>query len=505
MKILTAAQVQEVDRQTLIAQRISSLELMERASEEVVKAVLRDLSQKKERTFSLLCGGGNNGGDGLVIARLLLSMGEKVKVHILKAARYSSDNVANQSKIDSTCISFFDLDNIPYLSDKEVIIDCLFGAGLSRPLSTEYRLLVDRINAHPNLVLSVDMPSGLLADHLNESAAIAVKPDKIYTFQTPKMALLLPDNHHFTREFEVLDIGLDKNALDSQVSHSYYIDEALVASLVKMRTRYSHKGSFGHVVLIGGSYGKIGAMSLCCLAAMKAGCGLCTVYVPRCGYICLQTAVPEVMVLTDPEEELISIFPTVNSFSAVGVGMGMGQESKTKTAFFEFLQSLSPSSKLVLDADALNLVASRREVLSCLPFHTIMTPHPKELERLIGKWSNDIDKIEKVKEFSSLYQVIVLVKGANSMIVNPNGHLYFNSTGNPGMATGGSGDVLTGIITSLLGQGYEPMDAVVLGVYLHGAAGDRVMDEIGEEGLVASDIILQLSPAMQEIKRHRFL
>jgi len=505
MKILTAEQLLEVDRQTLIDQQISSLELMERAASSVVEAILKDLINSPKRIFSIVCGRGNNGGDGLAIARLLMLAGESVKVYLLDAGQYSKDNEANQKRFIRDIISLFYLDNIPDFSDNEIIIDCMFGTGLSRPLAQEYDQIIHRINTHPNLIFSVDMPSGLLADQISDPYARVVKPTKIYTFQTPKMALLLPGHHDFTNSFEVLDIRLEASALDAQISTSFYVDQQVATDLVKPRQRYAHKGSFGHVLLIGGSYGKVGAMVLSSLAAMRSGCGLCTAYLPRCGYATLQTAIPEVMVLTDPGEEVITIFPDVESYTVVGVGIGMGRDPRTQQAFAEFMTTLPADVKLVLDADALNNLASEDVLLSHLPPNTILTPHPKELERLIGKWSDDFDKIERVKIFSSTYKVIVLVKGANSMIVSPDGRLYFNSTGNAGMATAGSGDVLTGILTSLLGQGYEPLEAALLGVYLHGAAGDQAKQKRGEEGLIASDIAHCFSSALQEIKRSEFL
>jgi hydroxyethylthiazole kinase-like uncharacterized protein yjeF len=505
MKILTAEQLRKVDRQTLIDQQISSLELMERAASSVVAAIFKDLINSPKRPFSVVCGVGDNGGDGLAIARLLMLAGESVKVYLLQARQYSKDNEANQKRFSGDNISLFYLDNIPDFSDNEIIIDCLFGTGLSRPLTQDYEQLILRINTHPNLILSVDMPSGLLADRLSDPHARVVRATKIYTFQIPKMALLLPCHHHFNNNFEVLDIQLQASALDAQISTSFYIDQQVAAELVRPRTRYAHKGSFGHVLMIGGSHGKIGAVVLSSLAAMRSGCGLCTAYLPGCGYTTMQTAIPEVMVLTDLDEEVMTSFPNIDNYAAVGVGMGMGTDPRTQQAFAEFITTLPTDVKLVLDADALNSLASEDRLLSHLLPNTILTPHPKELERLIGKWSDDFDKIERVKAFSSLYKVIVLVKGANSMIVSPDGRLYFNATGNAGMATAGSGDVLTGILTSLLGQGYEPLEAVLLGVYLHGAAGDRAKQERGEEGLIASDIAHYFSPALQAIKRTEFL
>ncbi|QQT26359.1 NAD(P)H-hydrate dehydratase [Sphingobacterium spiritivorum] len=503
MKILNAIQFKEVDQLTIAAQHISSLELMERASFALTQAIERDLKDVSRYSFVVLCGSGNNGGDGLAVARMLLEKGADVQVYLLNSPHYSEDNLQNQEKIHPDFIKFFVVELPPEIDKNAIILDCLFGVGLSRPLDESYRPLIESINNHAGYILSADLPSGLQADVINAADAIVVKATKIYTFHSPKLAMLLPQHQEWVDTYEVIDIRLDPDAIRQQHVDHYYVTEQWAFAKLKTRNRFSHKGTFGHALLIGGSYGKIGAVRLSATAAARSGCGLVTVYIPGCGYTAFQAAVPEIMVLTDSNNNHITNYPSVKPYSAIGVGIGMGQEGPTGTAFVKLMRSLTPDTRLVLDADALNLLATRQDLLANLPPDTILTPHPKELKRLIGEWTDDRKKIEKVRNFASLYKVIVIVKGANTMTVVPDGKLYFNSTGNAGMATGGSGDVLTGIITSLLAQGYSAEDAAILAVYLHGAAGDEARKERGEESLIASDIITCLSTAFQRLRLSR--
>lgn len=503
MKILNAIQLKAADQLTIAAQHISSLELMERASFALTLAIERDLKDISGYSFAVLCGSGNNGGDGLAVARMLQEKGAAVQIYLLNASRYSDDNLQNQRKVHPDFIKSFEAGQPPEINKDAIILDCLFGAGLSRPLDESYRALIESINNHPNYILSADLPSGLQADVINTADAIVVKATKIYTFHSPKLAMLLPQHQEWVDKYEVIDIRLDPAAIRQQHVDHYYVTEQWASAKLKARNRFAHKGTFGHALLIGGSYGKIGAVRLSATAAARSGCGLVTVYIPGCGYTPFQASVPEIMVLTDSNNNYIANYPAIKPYTAVGVGIGMGQEGPTGTAFVKLMRSLASDTRLVLDADALNLLATRQDLMANLPANTILTPHPKELKRLIGEWTDDMEKIEKVQNFTFQHQVIIIVKGANTMTVLPDGKLYFNSTGNAGMATGGSGDVLTGIITSLLAQGYAAADAAILAVYLHGAAGDAARKEWGEESLIASDIISCLSTAFQHLRSSR--
>ena len=261
---------------------------------------------------------------------------------------------------------------------------------------------------------------------------------------------------------------------------------------------HTHKGIQGHALLIGGSYGKIGAMALSSKACLETGCGLVTVFIPRCGYEILQTANPEVMVLTDIQEKYISKIEFDFMPQAIGIGSGIGQELETQNALHEFLTN--DKTPLVIDADALNILSQNAAWISLLSDKTILTPHPKELERLIGKWNSNAKKFEKTIAFSKLHQLIIVMKGAPTFIIDGE-TIYENTTGNAALATAGTGDVLTGMITSLLAQSYEPIDAAIIGVYLHGLTADIALPETGYQSFIASDVIANIGKAYLTLEK----
>lgn len=498
MKILSSAQLKSVDQETIRIEGISSWELMERASSIVTASILEDyIDSIKELPIVVVCGKGNNGGDGLAIARQLQESGYDVEVRLLKSESYSDDNLLNQEKLEE--ITFFGLDDDLDLPTEGFLVDCLFGYGLSAPLESEWQAVISQINAFHGKVLSVDMPSGLLLDGVGLESDPIVKAWKVYTFQVPKLSLLLPDNSRYVNEFSILDIGLDLRAMADQNSQYNFIDSELLEVLIRHRSRFSHKGTYGHVALIGGSLGKIGAVLLASRAALRTGCGLVTAYIPKCGYQILQIGLAEAMVTLDSAEEHLMDFNIEPIYSSYAVGIGMGKSEETIRGFGLWLQGLNEESKVVLDADALNILSENENMLKFLPKNSVLTPHPKELKRLIGEWENDLDKLEKSKTFARENNIVMVIKGANTAIVNPTGDIYFNSTGNPGMATGGTGDVLTGIIGSLLAQGYESLDAAVFGVYVHGLAGDFAKGWVGEASLIATDVIEYIPSALMEL------
>ncbi|MFA7445549.1 MAG: NAD(P)H-hydrate dehydratase [Flavobacteriaceae bacterium] len=491
MKILSSSELKLVDEQTIVTEGIESVDLMERASMALYEQLKEDFDIKNN-LFCIVCGSGNNGGDGLALARIITQNGGQAKVYLHKSQKYSTDNLINQNRLDelNIPIHFFELDQNPDFPGESVVIDALFGYGLSRPLNTEWKNSIAQINQQ-STVVSVDLPSGLMADSFTEKNHPIVKATKTYTFQTPKLALLLPENALYSGETEVLDIGLDKKAIKQIQTSCFYTTLSDIQEKIIYPNRFSHKGTFGHSLIIGGSYGKMGAVVLSSKSALRTGCGLITTYVPKCGYQILQTAFPEAMTLTDKDSEYLINFPKdITSFSAIGIGIGMGTHPETQEGFIDFLKNCSlHKPKLVLDADALNILSQNKQALHFLPENTIITPHPKELERLIGSWENDFEKLEKAMNFSKEFKLILAIKGANTCVVLPNGELHFNATGNWGMATAGSGDVLTGIITSLLAQGYAPENATILGVFLHGLSADLQVKSIHKKSLIASDII----------------
>ncbi len=504
MKILSTSAMYKWEQATITSQNLVPADLMERAAGALFQAIQQYIGER-QASFLILCGFGNNGGDGLAVGRMLHAAGHAVKIYLLKHTSYSAESQINQERLREIGIPIFTLTTESQLEfpKKSIIIDALFGYGLSRQLDNSWEELINQINTASNPVLSVDIPSGLYANKPTPLEAPIIQADITYTFACPKLSLLFPKYAAFTGNFQILDIGLDKNILDTLPTTYQYTQKECIQLLIHPLKKFSHKGTYGHTYIVGGRYGSIGAIILASKAALKAGCGLVTTYIPACGYSILQSAFPEAQVQTDPLETHISLFPEqLADYSAIGMGMGMGTHQDTENALrqlFERFKLMSETPALLFDADAINILAKNPDWHTLLPSNSILTPHPKELERLIGSWEDDFEKIEKVRDWTIRYQQIVVVKGANSAIVLPDGSVHFNSTGNPGMATAGSGDVLSGIIASLLAQRYAPTEAALLGVYLHGLAGDIAAMSIHEKSITASDIVAHLSGAWQHI------
>ncbi|GAA4278757.1 NAD(P)H-hydrate dehydratase [Aquimarina mytili] len=495
MKIFSAQQMRKADEATMQSKNITSLELMEHAATKVFNLIHEKL-QGAPMLVHVFCGLGNNGGDGLVISRLLVEHGYNVKVYIVNFSdNRSKEFLVNYDRFKDISkewpIQIKSEEDFPEINSKDMVIDAIFGIGLSRPLLPWVTSLIKHINTSRSFTVSVDIPSGLYADKAPDDPQGAIFASVTVTFQTPKLIFFLPQTGIYTQDLEVIDIGLDQNYLQQQPGIAELISKNEILPLYRSRYKYSHKGNYGHSIIVGGSYGKIGSVVLATKAALRTGAGLITAYVPECGYEVLQTSVPEAMVITDDDDELSEIRLDFKP-SAVGIGVGIGTSEKTIKAFEEFLKE--NTSQLVIDADGINILAKHPELIESLNENTILTPHPKELERLIGAWKDDFEKIEKTKSFSKKHRCIVVIKGANSLIIYGD-QMYINNTGNPGMATAGSGDVLTGIITGLLSQGYDALQATVFGVYLHGSAGDIVALETGFESLMASDIISKIGLA----------
>lgn len=501
MKILTPQQLKLVETDTIKSQDIELINLMERNASAVLnwlKARL-DLSQNH---FTIICGMGNNGGDGLALARLLDEEKSNVKVYLQDNNSYSLDNLTNQKRLKNAKIPVerFTEETKFEIPPYTIIVDCIFGYGLTHPIEESWKSVIDQINEAPNTVISVDVPSGLFCNQMNEENDLVVKSEITLTFQTPKLGLLLSDNQEYLKIFEILDISLDLESIQNQESKYYYLSNEFISYFHKPRGKFSHKGNYGHALVIGGSLGKIGANILTTKAIMKSGAGLVTSYVPKCGYEILQISFPEAMTMTDFSEDKITSFPKIDKFNAIAIGPGMGTDEKTLVAFEQFLNESNLKEKsLVLDADAINLLAQNQNLLSKLPENTILTPHEIELKRLIGEWKDDYERIEKTTEFAQKHKLIIISKSAHTAIFSADGEVYFNSTGNPGMATAGSGDVLTGIITAQIAKEFEELDAALFGVFLHGLAGNLAKEQLGEESLIASDLINYIPVAYKQL------
>ena len=495
LKILTSAQTKDLDAYTIKHEPISSIALMERACQ----AFITWFTQKVEvsQKIGIVCGTGNNGGDGLGIARLLSELNYSVNVWIVRGeAPVSVDFKTNLERINEK-VEVIDIVNTPdpaLFSECDVLVDAIFGSGLSRPVTGIYEHVINCINRTKAIKISVDVPSGLFTDQ--HSVGNIIKADHTVSFQLPKLAFLMPENYGYVGDWNVVDIGLSSAFLADVSSPYFYITENSVKEKIKKRTKFDHKGTFGHALLIAGSFGKMGACVLSARACLCAGVGLLTVHVPKSGYNIIQTSVPEAMASVDEHELFFSNVVDINQYNSIGIGPGLGQSNETVNAFHKILKQGRP---LIIDADGLNIIAINSEFVDLISMDSILTPHPKEFERLVGKWQNDFERLDKQIRFSIKTKSVVILKGAHSSIATPDGNIYFNSTGNPGMATGGSGDVLTGILTGLLAQGYSAKDAAIVGVYLHGLAGDMAALEKSQNSLVASDLIDFLPAAFKTV------
>ena len=504
MKILSAKQIRALDAYTIDNEPITSLNLMERASKTFADWFIEKFPTG-HYNIHIFCGPGNNGGDGLAIARLLYVNGYNTIVHTCeisfkKSADYLS-NLVRLPKYSDGATPIQVGDKFPEIKKSDLIIDAIFGSGINRPVDGYWGELISYINETPNEIISVDIPSGLFADKLTEGNTIHA--NYTFSFELPKLAFLFPSNQYRLGQWEVASINLSQEGLEKLPTNHFFIDKNFVRIFIKRRNKFDHKGTFGHALLICGSYGKIGAAILAARAALKSGVGLLSIHAPRCAYTILQTAVPEAMIHVDEDEFYFSDFlenDFLEKYKAIGIGCGLNTKSKSVKALSEFLSS--KNKPLVLDADALNIISQNKNLFDLIPSNSILTPHPKEFERLFGKTENDMERFELQKGLSQKHHLFILLKGANTCITSPDGNAYFNSTGNPGMATGGSGDVLTGIITSLLAQGYNSLEASTLGAFIHGLSGDIALENFcSEESMIAGDLVEHLGKAFKEIKK----
>lgn len=500
MKIFNTEQIRHWDTYTIQNEPIESLDLMERASETFARWITEQFPNKLTPIY-VFCGNGNNGGDGLAISRILHQKSYDVKVIVLAFSdRRSIDNQANLKAVqkikDLHITTLFNMDNLPSIQGSSIVIDALFGTGLKNELHGFVQDLIRFLNQLNVTRVAVDMPSGLYGDA--SSNGVIFNADYTYSFEQPKLAFMFPENQKYVGHWRVNSIQLSEEYYLKESTNNYLITNKVALCHYKKRRKFEHKGSFGHALLIMGSRGKIGAAVLSTCACLRSGSGLTTVYTPSCGYEILQTSIPEAMVITDNNNSFIGTLPKTDKYNAVGIGCGLGMEDETQKVLGELLQNSSHA--LVLDADALNIITANPDMLHKIPKDSILTPHPKEFERLFGKTSNDFERNSLQRQKAISLQCYILLKGAHSCIAAPDGICYYNTSGNPGMATAGSGDVLTGIITGLLAQDYSSKAALCMGVYLHGLAGDLGAKELGEESLIARDIIKYLPKAFMKMK-----
>lgn len=500
MQIFATEQIRAWDEYTIRHEPISSLDLMERAAASCFEWLTQEGYNDKK--FSVYCAKGNNGGDGLAIARMLSQSGHRVSVNILEFGHKGTDDFqSNLARLHETAaeIRFVSEENAIYPPEPgDVLIDALFGSGLNRPLDGLSAKLVEQMNDPGHEIIAIDIPSGLFVDHSSIMNTV-VKAAHTLTFQCYKPALLVPENAAFFGEVHILDIGLHPGFLQENSAALQWIDAALVKSIIRPRKKFSHKGDFGHAALAAGSTGMMGAAVLSARACLRSGVGKLTCHIPSGGNAIMQIAVPEAMSKVEEGSNFITTFSQPEKYNAIGIGPGIGQHEQHAGLLEYIFQHFH--HPLVIDADGLNVLAKHNYLLNKIPANTILTPHPKEFERLFGKTTDDFQRLSLALEKAAFYNIIIVLKGHHTFIATPGGIGFFNSTGNAGMATGGTGDVLTGIITSLVAQGYEARQAAIAGVHIHGLAGDLAASLLSPEALVASDIIDYLGNAFGQLMR----
>lgn len=501
MKIFTSAQIHELDKFTIENEPIKSIDLMERSAKAITQAITEVWGS--QTPVIIFAGPGNNGGDALAVGRLLCDKGYEVTVYLFNIyGKLSDDCATNKKRLaekrSKALIEVTQEFEPPHLEVGTLVVDGLFGSGLNKPLAGGFSSLVKYINASPAQVVSIDMPSGLMTeDNTYNVRANIIRADLTLTLQQPKLSFLFPENQQFIGRLKVLDIRLSKEGIEKIDANYTLIEENDIRPRLLHRDPFAHKGKMGNALIIAGSYGMGGASVLATKACLRAGAGKVTTHTPKRNSLLLQISVPEAIIQFDREETIFSEAVDTEDFNAVGIGPGLGTSEQTAIAIIAQLRRTQ--CPIVADADAINILANHRAWVQQLPKDIIMTPHPKEFDRLEGPSTDSYERLMKARDLAQRLQAYILLKGHHTSLCLPDGHIMFNSTGNAGMATAGSGDVLTGIITGLLARGYKHLDACVVGMYLHGLAGDIAAKELGVESVIAGDLIQYLPYAFKRL------
>lgn len=502
MKIFTGSQIRELDKYTIEHEPIASIDLMERAARGIFGCIRRRWGH--ESPVVVFAGPGNNGGDALAVARLLAEDGFSVSVYLFNISGNLSDDCSENKDRLTQVKALRQFTEVtqefdpPQLDDSTLVVDGLFGSGLNKPLTGGFASLVKYINASPAKVVSIDLPSGLMAeDNAYNVRANIVKATLTIALQQPKLSFLFAENSRYVGELEVIDIGISAEGMANTDTRFHIVEEAEVRAMLPKRNPFAHKGDMGHAMLIAGSYGMGGAAVLAARACLRSGVGKLTMCGPKCNGLLLQMSVPEAVIQFDHDEEVFSEAVETDGYDALGIGPGIGVSEPTSIALIAQLRRTQ--CPIVADADALNILSNHRAWLQQLPRGMVLTPHPREFDRMNGHCADSYERISKACDLAERIEGYVIVKGRYSALCSPDGHVAFNPTGNPGMATAGSGDVLTGIITALLARGCQRKEACLLGMYLHGLAGDIAAAELGQESLVAGDIVRCLPKAFKRL------
>jgi len=480
---------------------VSAYDLMERAAHELFVRITGLVNRNDE--IMIFAGPGNNGGDGLAIARMLRKASYRVSIFIINiSTSHTEEWNQNLEKLNSGggtgAVLIDDKDSIPLIPARAIVIDAIFGSGLSRPPEGLALDVIRAINESSPFVISIDVPSGLSGEDASKTDKNSIiKADHTLAIQFPRLSFMFSENCEYLGEWNIVPIGLHPIAIAQTITPYYYIEKGMVQKLIKKRKKFDHKGDYGHALLVAGSVGKMGAAVLAARAVLRCGAGLLTCHVPSSGNQILQISIPEAMTVPDVNELVISEIVSAEKYTAIAFGPGVGTRKEVQMALHNLISVYK--GPLVIDADGINILGLNGEWLDMLPENSILTPHPKEFARIAGESDSSFERVARQRAFSAKYKCIVALKGAHTSVSLPDGRVFFNSTGNPGMATAGSGDVLTGIILGLLAQQYEAEEAAITGVYLHGLAGDIAAHESCQESIIASDIADYLFSAYTKI------
>jgi NAD(P)H-hydrate epimerase len=507
VKFFPVDKVREADAYTIANEPVSSIDLMERAAGRLAEWIVSNYTDRYQ--FLFFAGHGNNGGDAWALARLLWHKGfRNISFYLLDTGRsLSPDSESNRKRLEQeTGVQVSRLmkaEDFPEIRGAEIIIDGLFGSGLTRPVEGLAFQLIGHINnSKKKAVIAIDIPSGLFGeDNSGNRDEGIIRADFTLSFQFPKLSFFFPENSEFTGEWSVLPIGIHPEFIQNENTNLHFFTGEDAAGSIKKRKKFSHKGTYGHALLIAGSYGMMGAAVLSARAAVRSGVGLLTVHIPRFGVEIIQTSLPEALIAMDESDIIFTEHGSLDKYSSVAVGPGIDQKPNTKKALIALLREVKVP--VVIDADGINLLSSVEKWKDILPGNAILTPHPKEFERLFGTFGDSYSRMKFQRQFSMDRQCIIILKGAYTCITTPGGEVWFNTSGNAGMATGGSGDVLTGIIMGLLAQDYSCEEAAKLGVCLHGMAGDISAECFGQHGLIASDITDNIGRAFCVIEKKK--
>lgn len=504
MKIFTSNEIKAIEQLTLEAQSITSLDLMERAASAIACELISRWTPSHK--FIVFAGSGNNGGDALAVARMLIEQGYKVETFLFNVGgnRLTPECMINRDLLlELRHTDFFEINkgefSPPFIAEDDIVIDGLFGAGLNRPLGGGFQSMVRYINENASTIVSIDIPSGLFSEwNAENDRNNIIKATLTLSIGMPRLSFFFKENAQYVGEVKVLDIDYDEKAITQAPTTMYLIEESIVKNVLKPRDPDCNKFDFGRLLLVAGSYGMMGAAVMAARSALRTGCGTVSVHAPRCGMQILQTAVPEAIYVADKQEIVPADLIPQAKYNAIAIGPGIGTHKLTVEALEQFLNK-GTEVNCVFDADALNCLSLRPSLLGSLPLKSIITPHNGEFDRLFGKHFSDEKRLKKAIDVAHFYNIIIVLKGRHSIVVRPDGKISINISGNPGMATAGSGDVLIGIIASLLAQGYTPEVSAVAGTYIHAMAGNVACAKKGTYSMIASDIIEAIPAVLQKI------